>query len=261
MNTDIIQYKELPIMDIADIQFMRLNTDLSENYILNLIGRYIIFKLTDDLDDAGLIGLLEKYEDGELYIRHWNEILLIPVSDIYGIEEFIKPNNDIALSTKFIDNICKIINFRDDVIIGLINNITDFDVIFEVNLDGKFKTIYYPKDMIKDLRILRGVNMKKYMFIILLGVLLITGCSLSGKQGKPDEYYIERYKKEAKLEYKENLICVVNTVSSSQVKVSCNYIEGVNCLKYDPRAYTGACITYEYYATRSKSKIYDIVYD
>lgn len=156
MNTDIIQYKELPIMDIADIQFMRLNTDLSENYILNLIGKYIIFKLTDAPDDAGLIGLLEKYEDGKLYIRHWNEILLFTLSDIYGIEEFIKPNDAISLSTEFIDNICKIINFRNDVIIGLINSITDVAVIIEVNLDGKFKTIYYPKEMIKYIRVLKG---------------------------------------------------------------------------------------------------------
>jgi len=158
MNTDIIQYKELPIMDIADIQFMRLNTDLSENYILNMIGRHIIIKLTDDSNDAGLIGLLEKYQDSELYIRHWDVIIPIPVSDIYGIEEFIKPNNDINLVDKFIDNVCKIINFRDDVIIGLITNVIDTGIVFKIKTSVNDEVIFYPKEMIKDIRVLKGMN-------------------------------------------------------------------------------------------------------
>lgn len=104
--------------------------------------------------------------------------------------------------------------------------------------------------------------MKKYVLIILFGVLLITGCSTSNKQGKPDEYYIEKYKEDANLGGKKNLMCVVNTFSSSQVKVSCSYSVGVNCLEYSKRAYTGrVCVRYESYTTKTVSRIYDIVYE
>lgn len=104
--------------------------------------------------------------------------------------------------------------------------------------------------------------MKKYVFVILFGVLFITGCSGLNKQGKPDEYYIERCKEDANLEGKENLMCVVNTISSSQVEVSCSYSVGVNCLEYSQRPYTGgACIRYGSYTTKSVSRVYDIVYD
>ena len=74
------------------------------------------------------------------------------------IEEFIKPNNDIALSTKFIDNICKIINFRDDVIIGLITNVIDTGIVFKIKTSVNDEVIFYPKEMIKDIRVLKGMN-------------------------------------------------------------------------------------------------------
>lgn len=103
--------------------------------------------------------------------------------------------------------------------------------------------------------------MKKiYILLVLCGVLFITGCS--NRQGKPDEYYIEKYKEDANLAGRKNLLCVVNTISSSQVKVTCNYDVGVNCVERSKRAYTGySCIRYDHYETKTVSKVYDIVYE
>ena len=105
--------------------------------------------------------------------------------------------------------------------------------------------------------------MKRYKFflLVLIMILFTTGCSLINRQGKPDEYYIEKYKEEAGLKNRKNLLCVVNTISNDQVKVTCNYEVGVNCLQYDSRAYTGACLLYDHYETRTVSEVYDIVYE
>lgn len=98
------------------------------------------------------------------------------------------------------------------------------------------------------------------VMLIICCILIFTGCSI--RQGMPDEYYIEKYKEEAKLTGRKNLICVVNTISNSQVKVTCNYDVGVNCIERSKRAYTGyACIRYDHYETRTVNKVYDIVYE
>lgn len=61
-------------------------TDNTE-YIKSLVGKQIIFKLTDEVDDKGLIGTLKKVKDN-LIIERDNVELVIELYDLYYIEEY-----------------------------------------------------------------------------------------------------------------------------------------------------------------------------
>lgn len=56
-------------------------------YIKQLVGKKVIFKLTDDEDDEGLIGTLKKYDDS-LIIERDGLNLVIELYELYGIEEY-----------------------------------------------------------------------------------------------------------------------------------------------------------------------------
>ena len=67
---------------------MKDNRDLiNEEKIKQLVGKKVLFKLTDDEDDEGLIGTLKKY-DGSLIIERDGLDLLFELYEIYGIEEY-----------------------------------------------------------------------------------------------------------------------------------------------------------------------------
>ena len=53
-------------------------------YIKQLVGKKVIFKLTDDEDDEGLIGTLKKYDDS-LIIERDGLNLVIELYELYGI--------------------------------------------------------------------------------------------------------------------------------------------------------------------------------
>lgn len=56
-------------------------------YIKQLVGKKVIFKLTDDEDDEGLIGTLKKYDDS-LIIERDGLNLVIELYELYGIKEY-----------------------------------------------------------------------------------------------------------------------------------------------------------------------------
>ena len=56
-------------------------------YIKQLVGKKVIFKLTDDEDDEGLIGTLKKYDDS-LIIERDGLNLVIELYELYDIEEY-----------------------------------------------------------------------------------------------------------------------------------------------------------------------------
>ena len=58
-----------------------------KNYIKSLVGKKILFKLTDDEDDQGLIGTLKEYNN-RLIIERDGVELLIEVYELYFIEEY-----------------------------------------------------------------------------------------------------------------------------------------------------------------------------
>lgn len=60
-------------------------------YIKQLVGKKVIFKLTDDEDDEGLIGTLKKYDDS-LIIERDGLNLVIELYELYGIEEYSEEN-------------------------------------------------------------------------------------------------------------------------------------------------------------------------
>lgn len=55
--------------------------------IKQLVGKKVIFKLTDDEDDEGLIGTLKKYDDS-LIIERDGLNLVIELYELYGIKEY-----------------------------------------------------------------------------------------------------------------------------------------------------------------------------
>lgn len=67
------------------------NTDnmqlINTETIKQLVGKKVIFKLTDDEDDEGLIGTLKKYDDS-LIIERDGLNLVIELYELYGIEEY-----------------------------------------------------------------------------------------------------------------------------------------------------------------------------
>ena len=58
-----------------------------KDYINSLVGKKVLFKLTDDEDDEGLIGTLKKYDDS-LIIERDGLNLVIELYELYGIEEY-----------------------------------------------------------------------------------------------------------------------------------------------------------------------------
>lgn len=67
---------------------MKDNKDLiNEEIIKQLVGKKVLFKLTDDEDDEGLIGILKKYDDS-LIIERDGLNLVFELYEIYGIEEY-----------------------------------------------------------------------------------------------------------------------------------------------------------------------------
>lgn len=67
---------------------MKDNKDLiNEEIIKQLVGKQVLFKLTDDEDDEGLIGILKKYDDS-LIIERDGLNLVFELYEIYGIEEY-----------------------------------------------------------------------------------------------------------------------------------------------------------------------------
>ena len=59
---------------------------IDEKTIKQLVGKKVLFKLTDDEDDEGLIGLLKKY-DNDLIIEREGLDLVIAVHELYDIQE------------------------------------------------------------------------------------------------------------------------------------------------------------------------------
>lgn len=56
-------------------------------YIKSLVGKQILFKLTDDVDDEGLIGKLKQFNNNLIIERDGVE-LIIEVYELYFIEEY-----------------------------------------------------------------------------------------------------------------------------------------------------------------------------
>lgn len=61
-------------------------TDNTE-YIKSLVGKQILFKLTDDADDEGLIGTLKQFNDNLIIERDGLEFV-IELYELYGIKEY-----------------------------------------------------------------------------------------------------------------------------------------------------------------------------
>ena len=64
-------------------------TDITqfEEYIRSLVGKRVIFKLTDDKDDNGLIGILKEYNNNLIIERDGVE-LVIELYELFDIEEY-----------------------------------------------------------------------------------------------------------------------------------------------------------------------------
>lgn len=62
------------------------NTQFIE-YIKSLVGKQILFKLTDDKDEEGLTGILKQFNNNLIIERDGVE-LIIEVYELYFIEEY-----------------------------------------------------------------------------------------------------------------------------------------------------------------------------
>ena len=60
---------------------------INKETIKKLVGKKVLFKLTDDEEDKGLIGILKKYDDS-LIIERDGLNLVFELYEIYGIEEY-----------------------------------------------------------------------------------------------------------------------------------------------------------------------------
>ena len=60
---------------------------INKETIKKLVGKKVLFKLTDDEEDEGLIGILKKYDDS-LIIERDGLNLVFELYEIYGIEEY-----------------------------------------------------------------------------------------------------------------------------------------------------------------------------
>lgn len=69
------------------------NTQFKE-YVKSLVGKQIMFKLTDEVDDNGLIGTLNKF-NGKLIIERDALELEISLNELYYIERFQRNNESL----------------------------------------------------------------------------------------------------------------------------------------------------------------------
>lgn len=60
-----------------------------KDYIKSLVNKQILFKLTDDIDDEGLIGTLKQFKDNLIIERDGIE-LVIELHELYYIERNIE---------------------------------------------------------------------------------------------------------------------------------------------------------------------------
>lgn len=58
-----------------------------KDYINSLVSKQILFKLTDEADDEGLIGTLKQFKDN-LIIERDNIELVIELQELYYIDEY-----------------------------------------------------------------------------------------------------------------------------------------------------------------------------
>lgn len=58
-----------------------------KDYIKSLVNKQILFKLTDDVDDEGLIGILKQFNDNLIIERDGLEFT-IELYELYDIEEY-----------------------------------------------------------------------------------------------------------------------------------------------------------------------------
>lgn len=65
---------------------MKYTEDILIETIKELVGKQILFKLTDDVDDVGLIGTLKEFKDNLIIKRDGVEIV-IELYELYHIEE------------------------------------------------------------------------------------------------------------------------------------------------------------------------------
>ena len=65
---------------------MKYTDNIQIKDIKTLVGKRILFKLTDDIDDEGLIGTLKEFS-GNLIIERDNVELIIELDELYKIEE------------------------------------------------------------------------------------------------------------------------------------------------------------------------------
>ena len=65
---------------------MKYTEDVLIETIKELVGKQILFKLTDDVDDVGLIGKLKEFKDNLIIKRDGVEIV-IELYELYHIEE------------------------------------------------------------------------------------------------------------------------------------------------------------------------------
>ena len=65
---------------------MKYTDNIQIKDIKTLVGKRILFKLTDDIDDEGLIGTLKEF-NGNLIIERDNVELIIELDELYKIEE------------------------------------------------------------------------------------------------------------------------------------------------------------------------------
>ena len=151
-NTDMIQ--QLPIIDIENSLFMNMDNDLSDEKIKSLIGKHIVFKLTDDATDFGLLGILEDYKNNQLIIRREGASLVFELYEIFGIEELTLIDN-IDLSNEIINCVCELTNYKNESIVCLVTDVTNDDIEFKVKIKNEnILTFYYPKELVKDISII-----------------------------------------------------------------------------------------------------------
>ena len=151
-NTDMIQ--QLPIIDIENSLFMNMDNDLSDEKIKGLIGKHIVFKLTDDATDFGLLGILEDYKNNQLIIRREGASLVFELYEIFGIEELTLIDN-IDLSNEIINCVCELTNYKNESIVCLVTDVTNDDIEFKVKIKNEnILTFYYPKELVKDISII-----------------------------------------------------------------------------------------------------------
>lgn len=87
-GTEINQKLGILNQEVVDKIRKILDGDLiNKETIKKLVGKKVLFKLTDDEEDKGLIGILKKYGDS-LIIERDGLNLVFELYEIYGVEEY-----------------------------------------------------------------------------------------------------------------------------------------------------------------------------